>query len=146
VGIKWAGRTIFWGNINMSMRNFNVVKMDKKGRILIPFHIRYNIGNYDEFLIMNNGEKELKIFPLINGQSADIKLQLTDVLGSMARATDILAKHNIDILMSQSKTLEKGKLAEWQAIVDISNCKDMEKLKKDLKACEEILDFEVNIR
>jgi len=117
------------------MKNFNVTKLDSKGRLLIPFHIRelLNLDENSEFLIMNNGTRELKILPLVEGQTAEVSMLLEDAPGSLSRATDLLAKKKIDIIMSQSKTIDKGKLAEWHAIVDISQCKDFKKTIDDLR-------------
>ena len=59
-----------------NIKNFNVVKLDSKGRIILPFHIRDYLGLKEgiELLVANNEKKELKIFPLMNGKSAEIKI------------------------------------------------------------------------
>jgi hypothetical protein len=38
--------------------------------------------------------------------------------------------------MSTSKIIERGKLAEWAAIVDISECKSVPKIEKDLTSLD----------
>jgi AbrB family looped-hinge helix DNA binding protein len=116
------------------LKNFNVTKLDSKGRLLIPFHIRelLNLDENSEFLIMNNGNRELKILPLLQGKTAEVGFTMDDAPGTLSRITDLLGKKKIDIIMSQSKTLEKGQLAEWHAIVDISQCKDFRKTVDDI--------------
>jgi bifunctional DNA-binding transcriptional regulator/antitoxin component of YhaV-PrlF toxin-antitoxin module len=127
------------------MKNFNVTKLDSKGRLLVPFHIRelLNLDENSEFLIINNGNRELKVLPLLDGQTAELSMMIEDVPGSLSKAADLLAKKKIDIIMSQSKTLEKGKLAEWHAIIDISQCKDTKKVVEELKTSKFIKSVEL---
>lgn len=119
-----------------TIRNLNVVKLDSKGRILVPFHIRDFLGLKEgmELVVSNNDKKELKIFPLLEGKSAEIKIMMEDVPGALGKTADFLGKHNVDIIMSISKTIERGRSAEWSAIVDTSKCNgyDLKKLKKEL--------------
>ncbi len=106
------------------MRNSNIVKLDSKGRILIPIHIR-DMLKADEgtevIIIPDKKNAHMKILPLVNGKTAEIKLLLNDLPGSLANIANILSEHDIDIIMSESRTLAKGKLAEWDVIVDTSN-------------------------
>jgi ACT domain-containing protein len=87
-----------------------------------------------ELVVSNNDKKELKIFPLLEGKSAEIKIMMEDVPGALGKTADFLGKHNVDIIMSISKTIERGRSAEWSAIVDTSKCNgyDLKKLKKEL--------------
>src|SRR3989338_1478691 len=109
----------------ISIKNFNIVRIDSKGRIIIPFHIRDYLGLKEgtELIVSNNGRKELKIFPLLEN-TAQVEILLSDTPGSLAKILDVLTTHNADILMSTSKTIERGKMAEWVAILDISECKN----------------------
>ena len=114
------------------MNDFNIGKLDSKGRLLIPFYIRdyLDLNEDSKLMMINNGKKELKLIPIVEGQNAKIKLQLKDIHGSLAEAAKVISGHNIDILMSKSKTIEKGKLAEWEAVIDTAD------FKKDLKELE----------
>ena len=127
------------------IRRFNVTKLDSKGRLLIPFHIRelLNIDEKVEFLIMNNGNREIKILPLIDGQSAELHVVMEDKPGTLERIADSLSKKKIDIIMSQSKTIEKGHSAEWSAIVDISQCKDFKKVVGEISQLGMVKNIEV---
>lgn len=106
------------------MKDFNVVKVDSKGRIIVPYHIRDYLGLREgtELIVTNNEQKELRIFPLLEG-TASVELLLTDVPGSLAKVLDVVSRNRAEILMSVSKTIERGKLAEWNAILDISKAK-----------------------
>ena len=128
-----------------SIKNFNVVKVDSKGRIILPFHIRDYLGLKEgvELLVANNEKKELKIFPLINGKSAEVKIMLYDRPGSMTKILSILERDNANILMSTSKTLEVGELAEWSAVIDISKSKDIKKIEKELKSLDVVKKIEM---
>jgi len=129
------------------MKNFNVVKLDSKGRIILPYHVREYMGLKEgvELLISNNEKKELRIFPLISG-TAELRIMMVDVPGSLSKILNMIAKYKIDILMSTSKTVEKGKIAEWNAIIDTSQCKDTRKLEAELKKMSVIKKFELRLK
>ena len=133
--------------LNMN-NNFNIVKIDSKGRILIPFHIRNyaDLNENSEVMLMSNGNKEIKVIPIVEGENATINILMKDEQGSLGKTIDTLSKHNIDILMSHSKTIEKGKLAEWTAMLDISNCKDIKKFEHDISKLDVIKKSEVVVR
>lgn len=116
------------------MRNFNVVRLDSKGRIILPYHIRDFLGlkKGSELLILNNEKKELKIFPLRDKKTAKLRVTLSD--DSFSRILNVLDKHNINILMSIGKTIEKDKLACWEAIVDFNDSKQLKKMEKELRS------------
>lgn len=114
--------------------NFNVVKVDSKGRIIIPFHIRDYLGLNEgtELLIINDEKRELRVLPLLENASG-ITVTMTDVPGSLSSILNVLAKNSVDIITSLSKTLQKGKAAQWEAIVDVSKCRNAKRLERDLK-------------
>ena len=116
------------------MRNFNIVRMDGKGRLLVPYHIRelMDLEDGDEFVIVSNHNGEIKMMPLVKGRSAEIDMRIGDSPGNLARITEMLAKFNVSIIMSQMRVVEKGHLAEWHALVDTSEAKDFKKLLKEL--------------
>ncbi|MEM7816104.1 MAG: ACT domain-containing protein [Candidatus Aenigmatarchaeota archaeon] len=115
------------------MRNVNITKMDSKGRILIPSHIReiLDIEEGTEIIIIPNSEKsEARLLPLTKNNTAEIKIRMTDSPGSLAGIAKMLEKHKISILMSKTRSIVKGKVAEWDMIVDISNSsKQLDKIK-----------------
>lgn len=126
---------------------FNIVRIDSKGRLLIPFHIRNytNLNENSEVMLVSNGKKEIKVIPIVEGENASITVVIKDEHGSLAKTIDVFAKHSIDILMSQSKTLEKGKVAEWAAMLDISECKDIKKFEQDLTKLDVVKKVEVDL-
>jgi len=120
------------------MRNSNITKLDSKGRILIPIHIRKQIeaANGTEMIIIpDNEKKQARILPLIKEKTAEFKLLMNDHPGSLASIASMLSEYDIDIIMSQSSTISKGRLAEWNVIADISRCNgNLKNLKNNLMA------------
>jgi AbrB family looped-hinge helix DNA binding protein len=130
------------------MKNFNIVRLDSKGRIIIPYHIRelLDIDEGAEFVILSHASGEIKMLPLIKGKTAEINVVFQDTPGAMARIAEAMAKLKIDFIMSQSKTLERGHLAEMHAIVDVSNCRDLKKVSGYISAIDMIKKVEITER
>ena len=129
-------------------QNFNITRLDSKGRITVPFHIREYMGIKDgsEFLIINNENKEIRVFPLLKGKIAHLKIVISDRPGSLSKILNLVAKNNLDILTSTSKSIERGKTAEWTAIVDISMCKNIKRVEQELSELTNFVKkFEVDI-
>jgi AbrB family looped-hinge helix DNA binding protein len=114
----------------------NVVKIDKKGRILIPRPLRDTIGITEEMYVVLSADPEgrkITISPLAGPKAelVEIKIGMPDTPGSLAKIAKVLADTNVDLLASESRTLERGKLAEWRITADVSkkscNLKDIEK-------------------
>ena len=118
------------------MRNSNISKLDSKGRILIPAHIRglLNVEEGTEVIILPGSEKsEARILPLVRDKTAEFRITMADSPGSLAVIADALAKYNVSVLMSKSRSVVKGRLAEWDLIVDTSACRvKMERMKSVL--------------
>ncbi|RLJ07732.1 MAG: hypothetical protein DRP12_01720 [Candidatus Aenigmatarchaeota archaeon] len=129
------------------MRNSNISKVDSKGRLLIPNHIRKDLGieTGTEIVIIPDGDKgEARILPLVKEKTAKFRFLLTHVPDSLATVASLLAEYNINIVMSESRTIIKNKLAEWDVITDISECKErLEKIKDQLLRSSLVKDVEI---
>jgi len=112
----------------------NIVKLDSKGRILIPYHIRelLDMDSGSEFIIMSNYNGEVKLLPMVKGKTAEIRILMEDKPGNLTQLTQLLGKANVDIVMSQLKVIERGHLAEWHAIADVSECPNPKRLSTDI--------------
>ena len=122
------------------MRMTEIVRVDSRGRITMPSPIREAVklseGMY-VMLIANLDEKEIRISPFADPEARLIELSITfsDVPGALAKAASILANEGVDLLSSESRTLRRGKSAEWVVIADVSRCKcKPEKLKEKIVA------------
>ena len=105
-----------------------IVRVDSRGRITMPSSIREAVrlseGMY-VMLIANLDNKEIRITPFADPEAKLVELSITfsDMPGSLAKAASVLANEHIDLLSSESRTLRRGKSAEWVVIADISRCK-----------------------
>ena len=119
-----------------NMRNSNIVKLDSKGRVLIPIHIRkfLSVDDGTELIIVEDNDKQqVRVLPLIKDKTAEMRFNIMDNPGSLAFIADTLADYKINIIMSESRTLVKGKMAEWDVIVDTSECNgSLEQFRKDI--------------
>lgn len=128
------------------MKNFNVVKIDSKGRMIIPFQLRdyLRLKEGTQVIITNNENKELKIIPLLDS-TVYIEVIFVDEPASLMKIIDIISKNKIDILMSTSKTIERGKLAEWNAIADAASS-NVAKLEADFASLKMIKKFKIDTK
>jgi AbrB family looped-hinge helix DNA binding protein len=105
-----------------------IVRVDSRGRITMPSSIREAIrlseGMY-VMLIADLDKKELRITPFADPEAKLVELSITfnDVPGALANAARILANQGVDLLSSESRTLRRGKSAEWVVTADVSRCK-----------------------
>jgi len=122
------------------MRVVEIVNVDSRGRITMPASLRETMGIAEGMHVMLIGDlekREIRILPFADPEAdlREIQITLTDKPGSLAKAATILAENNIDLLTSQSRTLRRGRSAEWFVVVDISKGVD------DLKnICDKIID------
>lgn len=128
------------------MRHSNVTRFDSKGRLLIPSHIRKKLKaeeGTDVVIIPDDEKRNVKIIPLVKGRTAEIRFLLEDVPGSLSKVANLLSQSDLDIILSESKTLTKGKLAEWDVMVDVSGCDDLEELKKKALKLDDVKKVEI---
>jgi AbrB family looped-hinge helix DNA binding protein len=110
------------------MRMTEIVRVDSRGRITMPASIREAVrlseGMY-VMLIADLDEKEVRIAPFADPEAKLVELSITfsDIPGALAKAANILAKEGVDLLSSESRTLRRGKSAEWVVVADVSRCK-----------------------
>lgn len=108
------------------MRVVEIVRVDNRGRITLPspFRDTFSIAEGMHVMLIGDLERyEIRILPFADPEAELVEIQLTliDKPGSLAEVAAILAKHKIDLLTSQSRTLRRGRTAEWFFIADISN-------------------------
>ena len=128
------------------MRGANVARLDSKGRILIPAHVRKNlkVKNGTEVILVPDHEKnELRMLPLVKGKSAKLRFVLTDLPDSLASIASLLDMNNINIIASESRSLSKN-LTEWDIVIDISQYNDgFEKLRQEFLSASTIKSVEM---
>jgi len=99
--------------------------MDSKGRIFIPARVRavLNIREGMKFMVIADLERhEVRLVPLANEKSQIVKLNvlMSDVVGALSKVVNALAAAGVDLLITHSRTIRRGELAEWVAIADFS--------------------------
>jgi AbrB family looped-hinge helix DNA binding protein len=106
----------------------DIVRIDARGRVTLPASIRDAVhiseGMY-VLLLADLERKEIRLIPFADpeAQLYEIHITLADVPGALAKTAQILARAHVDLLSSESRTLQRGKSAEWFIIADISKCK-----------------------
>ena len=108
------------------MRVVEIVRVDTRGRITLPSSLRdtFSIAEGMQVMLIGDLERyEIRILPFADPEAELIEIQITliDKPGSLAEVAAILAEYKIDLLTSQSRTLRRGRTAEWFFIADISN-------------------------
>ena len=110
------------------MRMTEIVRVDSRGRITMPSSIREAVslaeGMY-VMLIADLDQKEIRIAPFADPEAKLIELSITfsDTPGALAKSAGILADEGVDLLSSESRTLRRGKSAEWVVVADVSRCR-----------------------
>ena len=116
------------------MESPNIVKVDSKGRILIPVQFRSIMGVEEgtEMIIVPDDEnKNFRILPISKKTTAEMKMLLSDMPGSLASVADALSANSFSILVSESKSVGNG-LAEWKMIVELADSNDGVETLKDV--------------
>jgi len=93
-----------------------ITKIDGKGRLLMPSEMRKALGidtGMQVLLSCEPGEKKAMLTPIMDKTVYDLKIKMGDRHGSLAKIADFLAKQGFDIIMSESRSLEREKSAEW---------------------------------
>lgn len=121
------------------MRVFEIVRIDSRGRIILPSSIRDGTGltkGMYTMLIADLDKKEVRITPFADPEAKliEFSVELLDVPGALSRVATILAEHRVDLLSTESRTLRRGNSAEWHAIADVSKCScGLQELKKKIE-------------
>ena len=110
------------------------IKVDSKGRIIIPNAFRETLGikfgeNIEAYMDKEN--ERIILFP-IEKKTGKITICFSDKKGSLAKIANILSKNKVDFVYTSSRSTKRGKEAEWEIIADFSDV-NMNKLKSNLK-------------
>ncbi len=105
----------------------SIIKLDTRGRLVIPNEFRetLNLKEGDEVLISLDQNTDTLIISPIYGKKINlvkIELEFGDTPGCLAKIANKIADLKIDLIMTESKSSQRGKQARWDIIADISNC------------------------
>ncbi|MET1128989.1 MAG: AbrB/MazE/SpoVT family DNA-binding domain-containing protein [Thermoproteota archaeon] len=126
------------------MRFSEVVKVDSKGRVTIPLVIREALNIVEGMtliLVADSEKKEIVLTPLPveSEKLIEIKVELQDVPGALAKAVERLAALNVDQVTTQCTTVKRGEYAECIIIADLSKSdKSLNEVKEELLKIREV--------
>ena len=105
----------------------SIIKLDTRGRLVIPNEFRetLNLKEGDEVLIsLDQNTDTLTISPIYGKRINLVKIELEfgDTPGCLAKIANKIADMKIDLIMTESKSSQRGKQARWDIIADISKC------------------------
>ena len=103
----------------------SIIKLDTRGRLVIPNEIRepLNLKEGDEVLIsLDNKTDTITITPVYGEPRDLIKMEIIfgDAPGCLAKIAQKIADLKIDLILTESKSSQRGKKARWNIIADIS--------------------------
>ncbi len=121
------------------MKRSEIVKVDARGRIVIPGSMRELLGIKKESQIMivadEENPTELRIIPLLysNDQSfLKMRIIIPDEAGALAKIAGVFGEMEISLLHGQTTVTNKGVDAEWEIISPVPDV-SIDELKKQLK-------------
>jgi len=103
----------------------SIVKLDTRGRLVLPNEFRENLNlkEGDEVLVSLDQKTDTLMISPIYGKTADlvkIEIEFGDTPGCLAKIAKKIADMKIDLIMTESKSSQRGKRARWDIIADIS--------------------------
>jgi AbrB family looped-hinge helix DNA binding protein len=105
----------------------SIIRLDTRGRLVIPNEFReiLNLKEGDEVLLSLDAKTDTITISPIYGVPKDlvkIDIEFGDTPGCLAKIAKKIADLKIDLIMTESKSSQRGKRARWDIIADISKC------------------------
>lgn len=131
------------------VHDHDIVRVDSKGRITVPLRVREELGLQSGTYVTVKLEREEKrasisLFAGPDAHLVELHLKIPDRPGALARAAKVLGDANLDLMMSSSRTIKKGDLAEWIVVADASQSGvPLEEVKKKILESRAVIALEV---
>jgi AbrB family looped-hinge helix DNA binding protein len=105
----------------------SIIKLDTRGRLVIPTEFReiLNLKEGDEVLISLDSKTDTIVISPTYGEPKNlvkIEIEFSDSRGCLAKIAEKIAKMKLDLVMTESKSSQRGKKARWDIVADISKC------------------------
>jgi len=105
----------------------SIVRLDTRGRLVLPNEFResLNLKEGDEVLVSLDQKTDTITINPVYGKPTDlvkIEIEFGDTPGCLAKIAKKIADMKIDLIMTKSKSSQRGKKARWNIIADISKC------------------------
>lgn len=116
----------------------SIIKLDTRGRLVIPNEFRESLDlkEGDNVLISLNSKSNIVTISPIYGEENNlikIEIEFGDTPGCLAKIATKLAELNVDLIMTESKSFDRGTKARWDIVADISKSNfTIKQLKEEL--------------
>ncbi len=93
------------------------VKLDSKGRIVLPASFRSALSlneNDYAYVALNEDNNTVVISTQSKEKLFELKIQLSDSPGSLAKMAKVLSDYSVDLVSTESHSLERTKSAVWR--------------------------------
>jgi len=105
----------------------SIVRLDTRGRLVLPNEFResLNLKEGDEVLVSLDQKTDTITINPVYGKPTDlvkIEIEFGDTPGCLAKIAKKIADMKIDLIITESKSSQRGKKARWNIIADISKC------------------------
>ena len=120
------------------MRESEILKIDSRGRIVIPRSMRKTLGlkeNSFIMLISDPDESEIRMIPLpFSDEVAFVRLRIimSDKPGALSQVAKVLGDLGLNLLYGQEVVIKKGVESEWSVISPLPSDLTIEDLKHKL--------------
>lgn len=106
----------------------SIVRLDTRGRLVLPNEFResLNLKEGDEVIVSLDRKTDTLTINPIYGKPTDLvkmEIEFGDTPGCLAKIAKKIADLKIDLIMTESKSSQRGKKARWDVIADISKTK-----------------------
>ena len=103
----------------------SIIRLDTRGRLVIPNEYRetLDLKEGDEVVMSLDSKTDTLIISPIYGKPTDLirmEIEFGDTPGCLAKIAQKIADMKIDLVMTESKSSQRGKKARWSIIADIS--------------------------
>jgi AbrB family looped-hinge helix DNA binding protein len=107
------------------MKESEVLRIDSRGRIVIPRSMRRSLGlkeNSHVMLIANPDENELRMIPLPfteEGSYMRVRVIMADEPGALGQVAKVFGDLGLSLLFGQEVVIKKGVEAEWTVFTPV---------------------------
>ena len=116
----------------------SIIRLDTRGRLVIPNEFRetLNLKEGDEVLMSLDTKTDTLMISPIYGEPTDLvrmEIEFGDTPGCLAKIAQKIASMKIDLVMTESKSFERGTKARWDIVADKSKSNfTIKQLKEEL--------------